>query len=139
MAAEPWAELPLNRVGGALVSRRPLRLQSGVLHWGGYQSIIPAIAGQTGLPLGCALVPLVTRDPAYPDDKLNRVIITGQVAAAGRTSGLVASLLLPFIGRGMITTLLLRLQRHLNNDCWNPAFIRNRESAQAHTNHRKSD
>ena len=63
--------------------------------------------GQTGLPLGCALVPLVTRDPAYPDDKLNRVIITGQVAAAGRTSGLVASLLLPFIGRGMISSLLL--------------------------------
>ena len=38
--------------------------------------------GQTGLPLGYALVPLVTRDPAHPDDKLNRVIITGQEAAA---------------------------------------------------------
>ena len=80
--------------------------------------------GQTGLPLGCALVPLVTRDPAYPDDKLNRVIITGQVAAAGRTSGLVASLLLPFNGRRMISDLLLWLQRHLNNVCWDPDFVR---------------
>ena len=44
-------------------------------------SVVPMI-GQTGLPIGYALVPLVTRDPAHPDDKLNRVIITGQEAAA---------------------------------------------------------
>ena len=74
---------------------------------GGGSGSVPLMIGQTGLPLGCVLVPLVTHDPAYPDDKLNRVIITGQVAAAGRTSGLVASLLLPFIGRGMISSLLL--------------------------------